>query len=73
MGALAIGMPPPPEFFAHHPRQGNEPAEDHTAEAGSPHSADEDATGGPVPGHPERLIPHIPPAPDERALWSQLR
>ncbi|MFD6826858.1 DUF6059 family protein [Streptomyces sp. NPDC060085] len=27
---------------------------------------------GPVPGHPERMIPNIPPTETEWALWSQL-
>jgi hypothetical protein len=26
----------------------------------------------PLPGHPERLVPHLPPSPNERWLWSQL-
>ncbi|MFF2046090.1 DUF6059 family protein [Kitasatospora sp. NPDC058170] len=26
----------------------------------------------PGPGHPERLIPHLPLSPAEMALWSQL-
>ncbi|MFE0592823.1 DUF6059 family protein [Micromonospora echinospora] len=29
--------------------------------------------GAPPAGHPERLIPHVPPTPTERRLWSQLR
>ncbi|MFI6823876.1 DUF6059 family protein [Micromonospora sp. NPDC050187] len=29
--------------------------------------------GGMPAGHPERLIPHVPPTPTERRLWSQLR
>lgn len=24
------------------------------------------------PGHPERLVPDLPPSEDERALWAQL-
>lgn len=24
------------------------------------------------PGHPERLIPHVPPTAEERRLWAQL-
>ncbi|MGH3415004.1 MAG: DUF6059 family protein [Actinocrinis sp.] len=24
------------------------------------------------PGHPERLVPDVPPSDDERVLWAQL-
>jgi len=27
--------------------------------------------GAPLPGHPERLVPHLPPSPVERQLWAQ--
>ena len=27
---------------------------------------------GPAPGHPERLVVHVPPSEVERALWAQL-
>ncbi|MFI6346414.1 DUF6059 family protein [Streptomyces sp. NPDC050560] len=27
---------------------------------------------GPAPGHPERLVPEVPPTPVEEALWRQL-
>ena len=27
---------------------------------------------GPAPGHPERLVPQLPPSPVERALWAEL-
>ena len=72
MGALAIGMPPPPHFFTQCPQPGQDldPTPRNDLESGSPDIGD--ASGGPAPGHPERLIPHIPPEPDERALWSQL-
>lgn len=26
----------------------------------------------PLPGHPERLVPHVPPDSVERWLWAQL-
>jgi hypothetical protein len=26
----------------------------------------------PPPGHPERLIPEVPPTPEERRLWDEL-
>ncbi|WP_460358011.1 DUF6059 family protein [Actinoallomurus acanthiterrae] len=26
---------------------------------------------GPAPHHPERLIPDIPPSPEERDIWAQ--
>ncbi|QNP74346.1 hypothetical protein IAG44_36075 [Streptomyces roseirectus] len=29
--------------------------------------------GLPGPGHPERPVPHVPPTPEERSLWSRLR
>jgi hypothetical protein len=27
---------------------------------------------GPGPGHPEKLVVHVPPSEVERALWAQL-
>ncbi|MDW4905890.1 DUF6059 family protein [Streptomyces sp. ADMS] len=68
MGALAIGMPPPPGVFVNHPATPTAP----TFPAEEPDIAGDD-TGGPAPGHPERLIPHVPLEPEENALWSQLR
>lgn len=72
-GALAIGMPPPPHLFvqSQQPRQESDPEFRQDLEPSNPDNAE--VTGGPAPGHPERLIPHIPPEPEEQALWSQLR
>ncbi|WP_433191261.1 DUF6059 family protein [Actinoallomurus sp. CA-150999] len=30
-----------------------------------------DPLTGPAPHHPERLIPDIPPSPEERDIWAQ--
>ena len=39
----------------------------------APHRPPRDLLEGPPPGHPERLIPHLPPSDEERLLWRQLR
>ncbi|MER7913086.1 DUF6059 family protein [Streptomyces sp. NPDC096068] len=36
------------------------------------HVPDPPLPTGPPPGHPERLCPHLPPTPGERALWDDL-
>ncbi|MPY49358.1 DUF6059 family protein [Streptomyces acidicola] len=76
MGALAIGMSPPPHLFTQpmqltQPRNDPDPEPRNVLESTNPDIGK--ASGGPAPGHPERLIPHIPPEPEEQALWSQLR
>ncbi|SCL30152.1 DUF6059 family protein [Micromonospora inyonensis] len=87
-GAALIGTPLPPEAFppATPPAGGPVPTvTDATCrpvggEPGQPPSPVEPGTpwagtepGAPPAGHPERLIPHVPPTPVERRLWSQLR
>lgn len=72
-GAALIGMPLPPEAF---PRPTSTDA-GATAPRPVP-GPTRRPTAGPDPGappagHPERLIPHVPPTPVERRLWSQLR
>ncbi len=73
MGALAIGMPPPLHLFvqSRQPRQESDLECRQDLEPSNPDNGE--VAGGPAPGHPERLIPHIPPEPEEQALWSQLR
>ncbi|MEU4568734.1 DUF6059 family protein [Micromonospora sp. NPDC023956] len=88
-GAALIGAPLPPAAFppATPPAGGAAPTDrtvtDSTgrAEPGEPERprAEPDLRwfgaepGTPPAGHPERLIPHVPPTPVERRLWSQLR
>ncbi|MFF4523076.1 DUF6059 family protein [Streptomyces bluensis] len=81
MGALTIGMPPPPHLFTQHTQstQPTQPTQLRNDPDPEPRNVLEStnpdinkAAGGPAPGHPERLIPHIPPEPEEQALWSQL-
>ncbi|MFG3549038.1 DUF6059 family protein [Streptomyces sp. NPDC047725] len=73
MGALAIGMPPPPGVFAHDPHPRHSPDPESCQDPELPAPAAGAVVGGPAPGHPERLVPHIPPEPEERELWSRLR
>lgn len=86
-GAAAIGQPLPPEAFPPAPRpEPTTPAGRPTTPAGpatggpgqvGPGPDRPGPVGGepgaPPSGHPERLIPHVPPTADERRLWSQLR
>ncbi|MGW4891922.1 DUF6059 family protein [Kitasatospora sp. NPDC004240] len=52
------GLNPPFEWFTERESPASGPAPGHRPSPG--------------PGHPERLVPHVPLSPAERALWSQL-
>ncbi|MFJ5225018.1 DUF6059 family protein [Streptomyces sp. NPDC088400] len=78
MGTFAGGMPPAPGVFMCDPYPQPDPDSGADRRRGptapeSPNPAAGEGVGGPVPGHPERLIPNTPPEPEERALWSQFR
>lgn len=74
-GAALIGIPLPPEAFPTSPGPAHGPgtpaAGPAVAPARPPTTGPEE--GAPPAGHPERLIPDVPPSPVERHLWSQLR
>ncbi|SCL31287.1 hypothetical protein GA0074692_3084 [Micromonospora pallida] len=83
LGAALIGAPLPPEAFPPAGQPGHratppggtvaDDSTDRPATGGPDRSPAGSDPGAPPAGHPERLIPHVPPTSVERQLWSQLR
>ncbi|NJP35946.1 DUF6059 family protein [Micromonospora thermarum] len=74
-GASVAGIDPR-EIIRQHRRRHAQPQSGDGGPVPAPSAADaadQTSAGHPLPGHPERLVPHQPLTDEERRLWSQLR